>query len=93
MRKTILKYESDPKIYDIQSKSAPNNDIVDGLAISECFHESEKYEHISPTLGEYQLVISTEVNNSSEIQSKQYLMELMIFSIMKLRKYFYPLMI
>jgi len=72
MKSAILKYESDPKVYDIQSEYAPYVEVVDSLAVSEHFQKNEKYKNISSTLGDYHIVIETEVNSSSEIQSKHF---------------------
>jgi|GEM_PF-1975333 len=81
MNSTILKYESDPKVYEIRSECAPHYEVVGGLTISEHFRKSEKHKHISSTLGDYYIVIETEVNSSSEIQSKHFEIKALISEI------------
>lgn len=81
MNSTILKYESAPKVYEILSECAPHDEVVDGLAISEHFQKSEKYKHISSTLGDYHIVIETEVTCPSEIQSKHFEIKALISEI------------
>ena len=81
MNSTILKYESEPKIYEIRSECDPHHDVVEGLTISEHFQKSEKHKNISSTLGDYFIVIETEVNNSSEIQSKHFEIKALISEI------------
>ncbi len=53
MNSTILKYESEPKIYEIRSECAPHHDVVRGLTISEHFQKNEKHRNILITLGDY----------------------------------------
>lgn len=75
MSKAILKYQSDPKIYDIQSDSNPHHEVVDGLSVSEHSCINEKYKHISPALGDYFLTIETGVDDTSELQSKHFVIQ------------------
>lgn len=75
MSKAILKYKSDSKIYDIQSDGNPYREVVYGLSISEHFCANEKYKHISPTLGDYFLAIETGVDDTSELQSKYFVIK------------------
>jgi hypothetical protein len=72
MSKAILKYKSDPKIYDIQSDGNHYHEFINDLSISEHFLANEKYKHISPALGDYYLTIETEVDETSELQSKYF---------------------
>lgn len=72
MSKAILKYKSDPKVYEIHCEDAPYRGAINELSISEDFLINEKLKHISPALGDYQLIIETEVNDSSELQSKHF---------------------
>ncbi len=72
MRKAILKYKSDPKVYDIQNESIPSHEMIGDLFISEHFLQSERYKYISSSLGDYQLTIETEVDNTLGIQSKYF---------------------
>ncbi|WP_289022162.1 hypothetical protein [Desulfobacter postgatei] len=72
MNSTVLTYESDPKVYEIQSEHDPCNEIVAGLEVSEHFQKSDTYKHISYNIGDYHVVIKTEVHSSSEIQSMHF---------------------
>ena len=81
MNSTILKYESDFKVYEIQSECDPHHAIVEGLAISEHLQKNEKHEGISANHGDYNIIIETEVNSSSEIQSKHFEIKALINEI------------
>ncbi len=72
MSKAILRYKSDPKAYEIHCEDVPYRGSINELSISEDFLINEKLIHISPGLGDYQLIIETEVNDSSELQSKHF---------------------
>lgn len=72
MNGTILRYKSDPNIYDIQSKALPYHGVINDLSISEKFLTNDRYKQISSDLGYYQLNIETEVDDKSEIQSKHF---------------------
>ena len=64
MSKAILRYKSDPKVYEIQCDDAPYREIINELSISEEFLINEKFKHISSALGDYQLITETEVNDT-----------------------------
>ena len=72
MSKSILRYKSEPKAYEIHCEDAPYRGVLNESSISEVFLINEKLNHISPALGDYQLIIETEVNDSSELQSKHF---------------------
>ena len=67
MNSVILRYESDPKVYEIQSEYPPYDEVVDGLAVAEHFQKNQKYKHISSTLGDYHIAIETKVNKLNDI--------------------------
>ena len=72
MSNVILKYKSDPKAYAINRKETPYQKSINGLFISEVLLINEELKRISPAHGDYQLIIETEVKNSSELQSKHF---------------------
>lgn len=72
MSKAILRYKSHPKAYEINCEGAPYRGAINELCISEDFSINEKLKHISPALGDYQVIIETEVDDSSELQSKHF---------------------
>jgi hypothetical protein len=72
MSKAILKYKSHPKAYVINCHGAPYRGAINELRISEDFSINEKLKYILPDLGNYQVIIETEVNDSSELQSKHF---------------------
>ena len=78
MSKTILRYKSEPKTYEIHCEDEPYSGLIKEFVISEDFLLNEKFEHISPTLGDYQLIIETEANDSSELQSKHFEIKAMV---------------
>lgn len=72
MNKAILRYELDPNNYEIHCEDDPHQAEIDGLTIYEKFSLNERLKFISPYLGNYQIIIQTEVNNSRELQSKYF---------------------
>jgi hypothetical protein len=78
MNKAILRYELDPNNYEIHCEDDPHQAEIDGLTIYEKFSLNERLKFISPYLGNYQIIIQTEVNNSRELQSKYFLISKML---------------
>lgn len=72
MNKAILRYESNPQNYEIHCEDEPHQVEIDGLTIYEQFSLNERLNFISPNLGNYQIIIQTEVNNSRELQLKHF---------------------
>ncbi len=72
MNKAILRYESEPNNYEIHCEDDPHQAEIDGLTIYEKFSLIERPRFIPPYLGNYQIIIQTEVNNSQELQLKHF---------------------
>lgn len=70
MSKTILRYQSVPKVYAINSSDTSYCGVINDFSIAEEFVLSDEFNGISPALGHYHLYIESEVNDSTEIQTK-----------------------
>ena len=68
----ILRYTSDPNVYGIHCDNTPYREAINELSVTEYFFENDKFNYISPGIGDYYLTIETEVNNAHELQSKHF---------------------
>lgn len=69
---SILKYKSNPKVYAIHCTGMPYQTTNGDLTFTEEFLPNDKHSNISSELGDYYIIIQSEVNDSKELQLKHF---------------------